>query len=479
MPPPSRVEPELVTVIRNGAVVAFVDERHVHLPVGEVAFAGTHIIYVGERYDGAAASIVDASGMIVMPGLVNAHFHATDGAFTRGYWEDMSQPGAAANHQGLYRILPTVRAAVGKADELAAAECAFGELLLSGSTTVVEMGFDTEMMEGGDIATTEAIADLAARSGIRSYHAPRYRSGYWSLDANKRIQYHWLADRGRKRFDDCASFCARYDDAHDGMVKTMLAPGQIDTCDVDMLEESRTQAGRLKVPVQIHAGQSPTEYRTIKSRHGLSTIDFLSKCRLLGPDFIIGHGMYLTEDGIVDRMPRHELAALVESGTAIIHLPGVKARQGAAMRSLGQFIRAGVKMGLGTDTYPYDMIQEMRCAAAMSRVVDGTPTSVSSAEVFHAATVGGADALSRPDLGRLAAGAKADIVLLDATGPHAVPMRDPLGFIVFSATGADVDSVIVNGRMVVRHREITTFDLPAAMARLAEASRRVATRIDL
>jgi cytosine/adenosine deaminase-related metal-dependent hydrolase len=187
--------------------------------------------------------------------------------------------------------------------------------------------------------------------------------------------------------------------------------------------------------------------------------------------------MFLTEDGEVDRFPPAELAALVESRTSIIHLPWVKARQGTAMQSFGKFVHAGVRMGLGTDTYPFDIIQEMRCAATLSRVMEKSPIHTTSAQIFHAATAGSADALGRSDLGRLETGAKADIVLLDARKPHAVPMRDPIGFIVFSATGSDVDTVIVNGRTVVENRVLKTTDLDAALAKLAEAAARVSARI--
>jgi 5-methylthioadenosine/S-adenosylhomocysteine deaminase len=467
----------MTTVIRNGHLIAFKDGRHVCIPAGVVAFDGNCITSVGDSFSGEAIETIDATGKIICPGFVNAHLHVTDTPFTRGYWEDMGRQGAAPNYEGLYRILPTVRGAVSIEDELIAAECAFAELLLAGSTTVVELGFDFEMMEGGAISTTERMVEIAARMGVRAYFGPRYRSGYWSLGAGNKVQYHWYADRGRKRFDDCIAFCQSADRSHDDMIRTMLAPGQIDTCDADMLRETRRVADRIKVPVQLHAGQSPTEYRTIKQAHGCSTIDFLADTGLLGNDFIIGHGMYLTEDGEVDRFPAAELAALVESRTTIVHLPWVKARQGAAMRSFGKFVRAGVRMGLGTDTYPFDIIQEMRCAATLSRAMDNSPVMTTSAQIFHAATVGGAEALGRSDLGRLETGAKADIILIDARKPHAVPMRDPIGFLVFSATGADVDTVIVNGHTVVRNRVVQTTDLDAALGRLAEAAARVSARI--
>ena len=217
----------MTSVIKNGHLIAFKDGRHVCIPAGTVAFEGNSITHVGDSYSGEVAETIDATGKIICPGFVNAHLHVTDTPFTRGYWEDMGRQGASPNHEGLYRILPTVRGAVSIEDELIAAECAFAELLLAGSTTVVELGFDFEMMEGGAISTTERMVEIAARMGVRAYFGPRYRSGYWSMgDANK-VQYHWYADRGRQRFDDCIAFCRSADRSHDDMIRTMLAPDRM------------------------------------------------------------------------------------------------------------------------------------------------------------------------------------------------------------------------------------------------------------
>jgi cytosine/adenosine deaminase-related metal-dependent hydrolase len=465
----------MVTLIRNGTVVGFDGTRHVVIESGVVAFDESGILAVGASHDGPADTVIDATNMIVMPGLVNAHLHVTDTPFTRGWFEDYSD-GAQANHTGLYHLLPTIRGSVAIEDELVAAKCTYAELLLGGSTTVVELGYDFEMMQGGDIATTVTIAGIAARMGIRAYIGPRYRSGRWSRDVEGRQQTHWYADRGRARFDDCVRFCVEHDGSHGGMIRTLLAPGQVDTCDVDMLEETRRVADRTGLPIHIHAGQSPTEYRSVVRRDGISTIALLERTGLLGPDFTIGHGMFLTEDGDVARFPPREIAALAESGTSIAHLPWVKARQGTAMKSFGRFLRAGVNMAIGTDSYPLDMFHEMRWAATMSKLMDGTPASISSAAVFHAATIGGATSLRRPDLGRLAPGCRADIVLVDVDSPHAVPMRDPFTFLVYSANASDVHTVIVEGRAVVRDRAVLTTDVPAALDRMREASTRVRAR---
>ena len=470
-----------ITVIRNGTVLAWDGTAHQTVPGGEVAFEGNTILHAGGPYEGPADRVIEAKGTIVSPGLVNAHLHVTDTAFTRGGWYETftAGGGGAANHTGLYLILPTVRAATGAEDELAAAECAFAELLLAGTTTAVELGFDAEMRDGGDLGTVGRIADTAARLGIRAYIGPRYRSLRWGSDADGGVVRNRYPDGGRARFTDCVRFCEEWNGRHGDLIRTMLAPGQVDTCDLDLLTGSRREADRLGIPIQIHAGQSPNEYRTVMREHGMSTIALMRKTGLLGPDFLIGHGMYLTEDGIVDRFPEDELAALRDSRTTIVHLPWVKARQGAYMRSFDAFLRAGVHMAIGTDTYPFDLIQEMRIASTMSKVAEGSPMAGTPAAMFHAATVAPADGLGRPDLGRLAPGCRADILLIGSDMPHAVPFQDPVGFIVSSATGADVRTVVVDGRTVVRERAVLGTDLPAAVERLREAGRRVHARVNL
>jgi cytosine/adenosine deaminase-related metal-dependent hydrolase len=139
----------------------------------------------------------------------------------------------------------------------------------------------------------------------------------------------------------------------------------------------------------------------------------------------------------------------------------------------------GVRQSLGTDTFPLDMFNDMRMAATVCRIVEHAVDVASSHEVFTMATVGGADGLGRPDLGRLAAGSKADIVLVRTDTFKASPVYDPFKFLVLSATGDDVDRVIIDGRTVVEDGVVLNVDMPSAVARLNEAALRVRGRIEL
>ncbi len=462
------------TLIRGGTVVACVEDGHTVIEKGVVVFEGNEITHVGETYAGNADLTIDARGKLVIPGLINMHMHVTDTAYTG---ELLVDHGHHDWRDVLYKFLPAVRNVISAEDEFIAAECAFAELMLSGTTTAVELGFDYEMMEGGDIAHTEHIAGIAVDMGLRCYMGPRYRSLHWGLGDAGEPWYKPYPNRGLSRFEDCFRFCRDFDGRFDGRLRTMLAPGQVDTCDPEILERTREAANEIGVVIQLHAGQSSQEFREIGRRHKQTTVEYISSTGLLGSDLIIGHGMFLSEDGDVDHCTPSDLEALRESGTSIAHLPWIQVRQGRFMRSFAKYRRAGINMCLGTDTFPFDMINEMRWAAVLCKIAEQDPKAGSAREIFHAATIGGAQALKRDDLGRLKPGCRADIVIVDLNKPHALPLRDPFKFMAYSASGADVDTVIIDGRTVVDQGKLVFCDLPTALDKLREAITRVHDRV--
>ena len=239
------------TEIRNGIVIAWIDERHQVLDPGTVVFEGNEITFIGASYEGETDEIIDASGRLVIPGLVNSHLHVTDTPFTKGYLEDIgdnSSDGAATNLVSLYKVLPTVRHATDPDAQIAAAECAFAELARTGSTTVVELGYDYEIGGSGDIEITERVADVGGRSGLRCYSGPRYRTRYYGQNPDGTVFYEDFPDRGRARFDACAAFCEGWNGRYDDRLRTMLAPGQVDTCDAVLLKQTRHIADQLHLP---------------------------------------------------------------------------------------------------------------------------------------------------------------------------------------------------------------------------------------
>ncbi|HWH79805.1 MAG TPA: amidohydrolase family protein, partial [Candidatus Binatus sp.] len=157
----------------------------------------------------------------------------------------------------------------------------------------------------------------------------------------------------------------------------------------------------------------------------------------------------------VDYPRGDELKILAESGATIGHCPHKCAKMAFAMESFDQYRNAGVRIALGTDTYPLDIVAEMRYASLISRLVDRNAGGARAADVFNAATIGGATALGRSDLGRLSAGAKADVVIINLRTTRYGPVRDPITALVEYGSGADVETVIVDGEVVIENGRST------------------------
>ena len=159
------------------------------------------------------------------------------------------------------------------------------------------------------------------------------------------------------------------------------------------------------------------------------------------------------------------------------HCPTVFARRGITMKHFGRYKRGGVNMGVGTDTYPHNMLDELRLVAYLARTQATDPRSMTTHELFDAATIGGATALGRDDIGKLAAGCRADFVLVDITHPQVRPARDPLRSLIYAAGDRAIKAVYVDGTKVVENGEVLTMDYRGAAAALHEAQKRVIARV--
>ena len=168
---------------------------------------------------------------------------------------------------------------------------------------------------------------------------------------------------------------------------------------------------------------------------------------------------------------------MAETGTSVAHCPTPFARYGHLLEDFGKYRHAGVNMGIGTDTVPQNMIEEMRWAIVLARISAENIRSTEMADVFHAATVGGAQCLLRDDLGLLHPGAKADLVLVDLGNPWMMPARDPLRSIIFHAADRAIRDVYIDGEKVVANGRVLTLDQGGSLARLAAAQQRMEAKV--
>ncbi len=447
------------TVIRNAAWIAAWDGgRHRYLRGGDIAFAGDRIVHVGGRYEGAAGRVVDGSRRFAMPGLVNIHSHPHTEPAYKGVREDHGV--AAMFDTGLYERMCAF--ALDAAGQRAGMEMAYAELLLSGVTTLVDLS-----------APLEGWIDCAGRSGLRVYIGPGFADARWTLRDRHELRFDWDEAQGRRRFEEAVRTIERAERHPGGRLRGIVFPGQIDTCTEATLRKAAAFARETGRPLTTHISQSKVEFHEIVRRCGRTPLEYAADIGFLGPDAILGHAIFIDEHPDIRWRGGADLGRLADSGASVAHCPSPFARYGQAMNHFGRYRARGINIGLGTDTAPHNLAEEMRLAILLARVTAGDIRAVDTGEMFHAATAGGAKALGREDLGRLAPGAKADIVLLDLDHPAMRPARDPLRSFVFEAADRAVREVFVDGRPAVENGRPLHLDPDGAAAQLEESQARM------
>ncbi|HZS33134.1 MAG TPA: amidohydrolase family protein [Methylomirabilota bacterium] len=450
-----------VTRIRNVDWVVAWDAaagRHVYLRDADVVLEGNVIRWVGPAYPGPADETVDGRGRLVMPGLVDLHAHPTTEPAFKGIREEHGVP--AMYMTGLYERVVAFR--LDEAGRAAAAEVAYSELLASGVTSLVDLS-----------APFPGWLDLLGRSGLRGFVAPAYASARWQLASDHEVGFHWDEAAGRRGFEAALRLIEEAERHPSGRLTGVVYPAQLDTCSETLLRDSVAAARRLGRPLVTHAAQSVLEFQLMVRRHGTTPIQWASAIGLLGAGTILGHALFVDEHSWLHWWSRRDLDLLAETRTAVAHCPTPFARYGQVLEHLGRYLRRGITVGLGTDVSPHNLLEEMRWAAVLGRIAAGDLTAVTTADVLHAATVGGARALGRDDLGRLLPGCKADLVLVDLTDVSMRPARDPLRSLIYTAAERAVRDVFVDGVRVVADGKVLTLDRAAAAERLAEGQRRM------
>ncbi len=456
---PAEVAP--VTCIRDCAWIIEWDSaasRHRYANGRDVVFAGDTIIHVGSRYSGPVEVEVSGRGLLVMPGLVDIHSHPSLEPSFKGIREEHGVPEMYMS--GLYErsvlLFPDAEG------QKACTELAYCEMLLSGVTSIADLSFDYPGWQ-----------ELAEQSGMRVWLAPWYASSRWMVDNRHELKYRWHDDFGRAAFERAIAHVDRLKDHPSGRLSGMVYPAQIDTCTEEILRDSIAAALERNVPFTTHAAQSVLEFNVMVQRHGKTPIQWANEIGILTPNSIIGHAIFLDQHSWLHWYTRDDLRILVESGCAVAHCPTPFVRYGQVLEDFGLYRRAGVRMGIGTDTIPHNMIEEMRWAAILARVSAESIYTVSTEDIFTAATVGGADALMRTDIGRLAPGMKADLVLVDIDHPGMRPARDPLRSLIYSAADRAVRDVYVGGVKVVGDGRVLTMDMAGAAERAEAAQARM------
>lgn len=444
------------TAIKGGWVVGY-DEGiggHVLIEDGVVVIEGSEIIYVGTDYTSPVDREIDAHGKVVSPGFINTHVHAGIEGMTGV--QDLAHPGGTAwigaSCEFVSGDLPNYLSA-----EQIHTHMRFGivHLLKSGCTTMIDViGSSSPWWIGNTPDDVEAFADEAGDLGARVYTTPGYRSMRACLHPDGTRDYVPMEEDGFRNLARAVDFIERRHGSHDGRIMGMLFPHAVDNVSPDLLRATREMADKLKVGIQIHAAQNRPEVAMTLERHGRTPIELLADTGVLGPDTILGHCIFVNDHSAINR-PGDDLGLIAESATSVAHSPVKFLYTGAVLESFQRYLDRGINMTIGTDIFPSDVGLEMRAASIAGKLVERDGAKVRTADLYNAATLGGAKALQRNDIGRLQPGAKADIIIVDLNNADVGPVHDPIVALVHYCTARDIETVIVDGRILVEgHRAV-------------------------
>lgn len=431
------------TRVDAGFVIGWDGESHRILRDCVVVYEGDTIVHVGKSYSGQVDEVVDASRQMVIPGFVNLHSHITQSPLSMGLKEDMPR-NARIPGSGTLSANPWVPEDwMGEA----MARSSVYELLRSGVTTLVELG-------APDWLGYRESVDIIGGYGIRTYMSAGYRSGV-------RVDGELSHDNemGFKQMENALRYQKELEGSHDDRMRFILYPRTADLVSPELFKETMRVAEERDLPVETHAAQFYGELRDIKKLYGVDPIRYLHDLGVLTPRTILGHVIYITShQEIKETVDAPDLDLIANGGSTVAHCPWVFARVGRALESYSMYRDRGVRIGLGTDIFPQNMLNEIRLGAVISKVIDCDSVAGTAADLFNSATVYGADALGRGDLGRIAVGAKADLVFINLDSVRMRPVRDPVRNLVYAASEEDVDRVVIDGRVVVEDGKVLGMD---------------------
>lgn len=416
---------------------------------------GNRIEAVTKDRPASGVETIEVEEGLVLPGFINLHSHVVNGAMFRGVPDDARFEAPWMSRLIYQVLLPMANIAaktLSPSEIRSLISLGMLDVLKGGSTTLVD-NFNPDM---------EVFFDVAEELGIRAYGAPSGSSaGPTDIgpDGMPRFELH---PDDTSKVDTMVALVKRYE-REGSRVRAMLGPHAPDTCAPKFLRAVRAAADELGCLVTIHLAQTPEEVKIIAEKYGKTPVEYLHGEGFLGPDLIAAHCIELSEG---------DLQLLKTTDTVVANCTVSFAREGTVApfwRSAG----AGVRTGIGTDSHGMNMVSELRTAGWFSKLFHRQGYVATAYDLVRAATLTGASALRRPDLGRIAAGATADLLVFDLAKPHLQPVWDPIKNVIWKGSSADIAATIVDGRVLVRDGKCPHLDEGKIMRDAADAAAKV------
>jgi 5-methylthioadenosine/S-adenosylhomocysteine deaminase len=418
-------------ILRGGTIITVDDDFSI--TTGDVASVDGSLVQVGGDYTPQTDdySIIDAEGCLVMPGLVQSHVHMCQ-TLARGRADNMELL------DWLHKVVWPYEGALTREDLAASANLSCLELLQSGTTAILDMG---------TVHHSDALFEAAQASGLRA------TIGKAMMDEDDPAIPPGLREGTKESLDESQRLCNEWHGRSGDRLRYGYAPRFALSCTDELMQESVRLARLSGARLHTHTSENRSEIAEVKRRKGMDNLSFLHKMGFTGDDVCLAHCVWLNDT---------ERQILADTGTHVLHCPSSNMKLASGYAEIPELLDAGIKVSLGADGAPcnntLDAFVEMRLAALMHKPRVGAKAMPAS-QVLKLATRGGAAALGLEDrIGSLEVGKRADVIAVDVTGAHCIPMSNPYSTIVYSAQSSDVTHVVVDGKVLIRDKEILTLD---------------------
>ncbi|ASJ15178.1 amidohydrolase family protein [Thermococcus radiotolerans] len=405
-------------LIKNGRVIY---GENFEVVEADLLIEGNRIVKVAKEVTEAADTVIDAKGKVVSPGFVNLHTHSPMGLF-RGLADDLPLMDWLQNH-----IWPREAKLTREYTKVGAYLGAL-EMIKTGTTAFLDMYF-----------FMDAVAEVVEESGLRGYLS------YGMIDLGD-------PEKTEKEIKEALRTMEFIEKLGSDRVHFVFGPHAPYTCSIALLKEVRKLANEHGKLITIHVSETMAEIGQITERYGKSPVVLLDEIGFFGSDVIIAHGVWLDS---------RDIQILARHGVTVAHNPASNMKLASGVMPLQRLLNAGVNVGLGTDgaasNNNLDMLDEMKLAALIHKVHNLDPTVADAKTVFRMATVNGAKAL-RLNAGVIKEGYLADVAIIDFNQPHLRPVNNVVSHLVYSASGNDVETTIVDGKILMLDREVLTLD---------------------
>ena len=421
-------------VIRGGTVVTMDGERRV-IENGAVAVRADRIVAVGSSSEIAAkyraVRVVNAAGKIVLPGLINTHTHAPMSLF-RGVADDLVLQEWLQKY-----IFPAEAKNVDETFVRWGTRLACLEMIRGGITTYVDMYY-----------FEDAIADETARAGMRAV------LGETLLDFPAPDNKTWEAGMNYME-----KFAARWK-GH-ALITPAIAPHAPYTVSTEHLEQAHKFSVKHGVPLVIHIAEDQAEMKTIREKYNATPVAYLDRIGVLDERVIAAHMVWPSAD---------DIKTLVSRSVGVAHCPQSNMKLAAGVAPVPRMLKAGVAIGLGTDgaasNNDLNLWEEIDTAAKLHKLVSNDPTVINAREALEMATIAGARAIHLDkEIGSLETGKRADLIIAGARGFHQIPLYNVYSQLVYATKSSDVETVIINGRVVMSRGRVLTINGPSVRAK--------------